>query len=85
MFHFLIQCLLTILRGDNLPVIVGGQLLDDVAILLITCSTVLPVEITVKLVTSVSIHRLMSTMVMSLYSKSWVIQQLLGVLVCVSE
>ncbi|XP_078326712.1 small subunit processome component 20 homolog isoform X1 [Crassostrea virginica] len=47
------QCLLTILRGDNLPVIVGGQLLDDVASLLITCSTVLPVETTVKLVTSV--------------------------------
>ena len=54
------------LRGDNLPVIVGGQLLDDVASLLITCSTVLPVEITVKLVTSVSIHSLLSTYTVSL-------------------
>ena len=72
-----------ILRGDNLPVFVGGQLLDDVASLLITCSTVLPVETTVKLVTSVSIHGLLSTMGISLYSKSWVILLLLGILVCV--
>lgn len=50
----LFQCLLSMLRGDNLPEAVGGQLLEDVSSLLVTCTTVLPVETTVKLVTSVS-------------------------------
>ncbi|XP_061192168.1 small subunit processome component 20 homolog [Saccostrea echinata] len=47
------QCLLTLLRGDSLPEDTGGQLLDVVASLLITCTAVLPVESTVKLVSSV--------------------------------
>lgn len=50
----LFQCLLSMLRGDHLPEAVGGQLLEDVSSLLVTCTTVLPVETTVKLVTSVS-------------------------------